>query len=247
MEQRRREVNATIGTPFRNIHAIMHPSASGGTVVQLPPKTPDKVTMDRGDGPVSQPQKVAPVNDLLDVASQAVKKAETAQLTDFFDSVAITPPSSGTAARLDSNPFSTFAPVPPAVSSGTTPTIAQIPINPTVTAHIHAQHQGPVSHFGSPPGASFPYQQGHAPQMVNQNSPVGQTGQLPHGAYSNMPQQPPQQPGAYPSHPQNVAPVFHPPPNQSPTLTGPSHTITQPPLQRPPSSNLSQFDPFAKR
>ena len=248
MEQRRREVNATVGTPFRNIHAIMHPSASGGTVVQLPPKAPDKVTMDRGGRPVSQAPQIASANDLLDGVNQAAKKEDTVQLTDFFDSVVISSPSTGAAAHHDSNPFSTFAQVPATFSSGATPTIVQLPIKPPTSAHAQVHHQGPVTPFvGSPQGASYPHQQGHASQMVNRNT-IGHPGPVPHGVSSNAPPQY-QQPSTYQQSPptQNVIPAFHPHSNQSPTMTGPPHPTTQPPLQRPPSSNLSQFDPFAKR
>lgn len=228
-EQRRREVNATIGTPFRNIHAIMHPSASGGTVVQLPPKAPDKFTMDRGGTQVAQQQNATPASDLLGGESQEVKKEENAQLTDFFDSVSISAPSSVNVAHRDSNPFNSFAPVPTSTTD-VMPTIAQLPINPPRSSHVQVQHQGQVSHFGSPPGASFPYQQGHAPQMFNQNN----TG------ISGHPQ-----PGAYQPHPQHVAPSFY--QHQSPAVPALPQTNTQQTLQQPQSSNISQFDPFAKR
>ena len=223
----------------------MHPSASGGTVVQLPPKAPDKVTMDRGGGPTSSRQITAQVNDLLDGVSQPARKEEVAQVTDFFDSVAISSPPSGVAARMDSNPFNVFAPVPVAPNSFATPTIAQLPIHPPTSAHVPVPHQGTVAPFGLPQGPPLPYQQqGHAPLMVNQGN-AGHPGQAAQGVYSNIPPQH-QPPVAYPAPPtQNVVPVFHQPPTQSPTMTGPPHT--QPQLQRPPSSNLSQFDPFAKR
>jgi hypothetical protein len=212
----------------------MHPSASGGTVVQLPPKAPNKVTMDRGGGPISQPQKGAPVNDLLDGGNQVVKTTDaTAQITDFFDSVAISSPPSGATSHIDANPFNTFAPVPVAVSNSATPTIAQLPMTPPASAHVQVQHQGPVTHFGSPPGAAFPYQQGHAPPpMVHQNH-IGQPpGHVSQGTYANTP--PPSQ---YPS-PSGTYPG---PPSTYQTTTVP------PQSQRPPSSSLSQFDPFAKR
>jgi hypothetical protein len=244
LKQRRREVNATVGTPFRNIHAIMHPSVSGGTVVQLPPKAPDKVTMDRGGGSVAQPPKKAPVNDLLDGGSYTVQNEPTAQLTDFFDSVTISSPPSSVG---DSNPFNTFAQVPVPQSMNVTPTIAQLPVKPPAPTQQHA----PVTPFGSPPGTSFPYQQGYVPQMVNQNN-IGHPSHVPQGVYATPPQYQPSS-GYQVSPPTQQNMAFHPPPmNQSPTLTGPPHTATtvspqSQQQQRPTSNTISQFDPFAKR
>lgn len=215
----------------------MNPSASGGTVVPLPPKAPVKVTMDRGGAQASRQQIVAPTNDLLGGETQAVKKEDTAQLTDFFDSVAISTPTNGTTASVNSNPnpFNSFAPALNNFSP--TPTIAQLPTNTLTSTNQQVQHQGQVSQSGMPPVASFPYSQVHAPQMVNQNN-TGIQGQGPKGVYSNI--QPPQ-PVAYYTQPQHVAPAYY--AHQVPTAPGPPPQA----LQQSPSSNISQFDPFAKR
>lgn len=222
----------------------MHPNASNGTIVQIPPKAPEKLTIDRGGGP-SQGHLPLKSHDFLQPGSQPdAAKDPTSQIVDFFDNANISSPASTAAApRQDVNPFDTFAPgqgpSPPSQATFS-PTIAQLPV------YSAQQHNPNVTHSGASNGMP-PHQ--HAQQQ-------GQYIQRPIASSQGLAIQPSPQYVGYPGQGVNAGTIpqqhtltgtnqgqasAHQYPNHGQTFSGPS----QP--QRPPSMNVSQFDPFAKR
>jgi hypothetical protein len=208
----------------------MHPSASSGTVVQLPPKAPEQLKMDRGGVPSPPQQKVVPVNDLLDGGTQPENKKVSGELTDFFDSVAISAPINGNATRPDANPFNAFTSVHPFVAANT-PTIAQLPMHATVKVPTHQVLQH-----------GHPNQYGNIPHVTHQH-----VGYPVHNYQGNQQGVPNLQSGTSQPHPIQGTQAFAQPPNHSQNVSGLPQTYTQHQQQRPPASNMSQFDPMSKR
>jgi hypothetical protein len=177
----RRETNARVGAPFRNVHALMHPSASSGTVVPVPPKAPSNQPMERGGAPTPLQRTVAP-QDLLDGGNLHVGRDTADVLTDLLDSAAISPQPDGSGPHKNSNPFDEFA-------HARTPINAQIQ-QTTSPPQGHGQVASPpqqlqqnaqaAPHLMTSPGAPFGASQGAYPPpqpLIQPNQPGTLSGQ----------------------------------------------------------------------
>ena len=272
----RREINARIGAPFRNIHALMHPSASSGTVVPIPPKAPTNQTMERGAAPTSQQMPVAP-QDLLDGGSN-VRRDSADVLTDFFDSAAISSQQGGSGSNSTSNPFDAFAqtispPVAPQVPPTQIPPQGQSPITPAHQQNAQAGPQlfrSPGPSIGAAQVVNQPTQpmmlpnqpgsmlgQPNAPTMTRPPQSVGFQAQQQIGAQQGF--MPTPQQIQHPHHPgqglpqqqqpfqgQNFAATPY-PYSQQQQQFGQPHQHSDQPSPKPPQMNMNQFDPFAKK
>jgi hypothetical protein len=150
---------------------MMHPSASSGTIVPIPPKAPTSQTMVRGN---ERPQQEDLLGQDTAVGPQGGSGAAD-DLMGLFDNMGFVSPTSA-----ESNPFDAFAPVAPSPS-------AQLSSNAPALA----------STLGSLDFAQAP-QQRTAPAVVNQKpTPVAlgiaaaASNAVP--AFAQVTQQPPQQ------------------------------------------------------
>lgn len=217
----------------------MHPSATSGTVVPIPPKAPSNQAMERGGAPIPPQKPVAP-QDLLDGGNVNVGRDSSDLLTDLLDNAAISPQPSSSGNLNGANPFDAFAqgrslpaaqplapqvvnsqvqptPTPPQGHRQITPPPQQLPQNAQAPPQLMTSPGAP---FGASPGAYPPPQ-----PMIHPN----QGGTMP--TIPNAPAfaHPPQSTG-FPVHQQHgVQPGFMPTPQQQ--IQNPGQGAPQPPFQ----------------
>jgi hypothetical protein len=198
----------------------MHPSASSGTVVPIPPKAPSNQTMERGGAP-NLPQKPVAPKDLLDGGNLNAGRDATDNLTDLLDSAAISLPPAGSGTHNSANPFDVFGQTrspsgAQAFAPQGAPGNVHMPPNQTLPQG-HGQISPPpqqmpqntqaVSQPMMSPGAPFGASQGAYPSpqpLMHQNQLGAMPGQAPN---------PPQGAG-FPVHQHGSQPGFMPTPQQ---------------------------------